>query len=74
MYMCVYVCMLNCFNCVRLFATPWTIACQAPLSMGFSRNTGVCFPPRDLINPGFDLTFLFLSLQHLLFFLEPVYN
>ena len=39
--MCVYVCMLNCFNCVRLFATPWTIACQAPLSMGFSRNTGV---------------------------------
>ena len=30
-------------NCVRLFATPWTVACQAPLSMGFSRNnTGVC--------------------------------
>ena len=32
MYMCVYVCMLNCFNCVRLFATPWTIAHQSPLS------------------------------------------
>ena len=28
--------MLNCS--VRLFATPWTIAHQAPLSMGFSRQ------------------------------------
>ena len=27
---------------VQLFATPWTVACQAPLSMGFSRqNTAV---------------------------------
>ena len=26
------------FSCVRLFATPWTIAHQAPLSMGFSRQ------------------------------------
>ena len=24
--------------CVWLFATPWTIACQAPLSMGFSKQ------------------------------------
>ena len=23
---------------VRLFATPWTVACQGPLSMGFSRQ------------------------------------
>ena len=29
-------------SCVRLFATPWTVACQAPPFMGFSRqNTGV---------------------------------
>ena len=29
---------------VRLFATPWTVAYQAPLSMGFpSKNTGVDF-------------------------------
>ena len=32
---------------VQLFATPWTAACQAPLSMGFpSKNIGVvaiCF-------------------------------
>ena len=23
---------------VQLFASPWTVACQAPLSMGFSRQ------------------------------------
>ena len=27
---------LNCFSCVRLFVTLWTVALQAPLSMGFS--------------------------------------
>ena len=26
------------FSCVRLFATPWTVAYQAPPSMGFSRQ------------------------------------
>ena len=39
-----------------LFATPWTVAHQAPLSMGFSRQpywTGLPFPPPgDLPNPG----------------------
>jgi len=25
-------------NCGRLFATPWTVACQVPLSMEFSRQ------------------------------------
>ena len=32
---------------VQLFVTPWTIACQAPLSMGFSRQeywSGLPFP------------------------------
>ena len=37
-------------------ATPWTVAGQAPLSMGFSRQeywSGLPFPsPRDLPNPG----------------------
>ena len=28
---------LRCFSCVHLFVTLWTVACQAPLSMGFSR-------------------------------------
>ena len=43
------------FSCVRLFATPWTAACQAPLSMRFSRQqywSGLPFPsPGDLPNP-----------------------
>ena len=25
-------------SCIQLFVTPWTVACQAPLSMGFSRQ------------------------------------
>ena len=29
---------LSCFSRVRLFATLWTVAHQAPLSMGFSRQ------------------------------------
>ena len=41
---------------VRLFATPWTVAHQTPLSMGFSRQeywSGLPFPsPGDLPNPG----------------------
>ena len=41
---------------VQLFVTPWTIARQVPLSMGFSRQEywcGLPFPsPGDLPNPG----------------------
>ena len=40
---------------VRLFATPWTIAYQAPLCLGFYRQeywSGLPFPsPGDLPNP-----------------------
>ena len=43
---------------VRLFVTPWTIAHQAPPSMGFSRQeywSGLPFPsPGDLPNPGIE--------------------
>ena len=42
----------------RLFATPWTIAHQAPLSMGFSRQeycSGLPFPsPGNLPDPGIE--------------------
>ena len=52
----VYVCMLSCFSCVRLCATPWTVAHQAPLSMGFSWQeywSGLpCPPPGHLPDPG----------------------
>ena len=44
-----------CFRCVWLFVTPWTVACQAHLSMRFSRQehwSGLpCPPPGDLPNP-----------------------
>ena len=43
---------------VRLFATLWTVACQAHLSMGFSRQeywSGLPFPsPGDLPDPGIE--------------------
>ena len=44
----------SCFSHVRFFATPWIVACQAPPSMGFSRQhwSGLPFPsPEDLPNP-----------------------
>ena len=45
-------------SCVQLFATPWTIAYQAPWSMEFSRQkywSGLPFPsPGDLPNPGIE--------------------
>ena len=31
-------CMLSHFSWVPLFVTPWTVACQVPLSMGFPRQ------------------------------------
>ena len=44
---------------VQLFATPWTVAHQAPLSMGFSWQeywSGVPFPlPGNLPDPGIKL-------------------
>ena len=43
---------------VRILATPWTVARQAPLSMGFSRQeywSGWPFPsPGDLPDPGIE--------------------
>ena len=43
---------------VQFFTTPWTVAYQAPLSMGFSRQeywSGLPFPsPRDLPNLGIE--------------------
>ena len=35
---CCSPCVLSSFSCVRLFVTPWTVGCQAPLSMGFIRQ------------------------------------
>ena len=62
----IYFFLLNCqvkvkvksLSHAQLFATAWTVACQAPLSMGFSRKeywSGLPFPsPGDLPNPGIE--------------------
>ena len=50
--------MLSHFTHARLSATPWTVAYQAPPSMGFSRQdywSGLPFPsPEDLPDPGIE--------------------
>ena len=55
-------CLLSCFSHVQLFVTLWSVACQAPLSMGFSRQehwSGLPFPsPGDLPDPGIEPVFL----------------
>ena len=55
----VHSCMLS---HVHPFVTPWTVICQAPLSMEFSRQeywNGLPFPtPGDLPDPQVELTFL----------------
>ena len=51
-------CVLNHLSHIRLFATLWTVAHQAPLFMGFSRQeywSGLsCPPPGDLPDPGIE--------------------
>ena len=52
------VCVRCRFSRVRLYATLWTVAWQAPLSMGFSRQeywSGLPCPPQgDLPDPGIE--------------------
>ena len=52
--MCVHL-----LSCVLLFAIPWTVACQAPLSMEFSGQeywSGLPFPtPENLPDPEIEL-------------------
>ena len=50
--------MVKLFSHVRLFVTPWAVACQAPPSMGFSRKehwSGLPSPPPgNLPDPGIE--------------------
>ena len=52
----ILLCMLSHFSCVQFFAILWSVAHQAPLSMGFSRqeywNGFPHPPPGDLPDPG----------------------
>ena len=53
-----HACKLNHSSGVQLFATPWTVAHQALMSMGFSRQeycSGLpCPPPGDLPDLGIE--------------------
>ena len=64
-------CVLSCFSHVQLFATPWTVAHLAPLSVGFSRQehwSGLLYPsPGDLPHPGIKPRFP--ALQQILYHL-----
>ena len=81
--------MLDCavlshFSRIRLFVTLWTVARQAPLSIGFSRQeycSGLpCPPPGNLPNQGLNLRLLSLlhrqagslPLTRIFFFSSPV--
>ena len=47
--------MLSCFSHVQIFGTLWTVARQAPLCMGFSRQeywSGLPCPPPGIIPNG----------------------
>ena len=59
MYVCIHMYIYHICMCaqslshVRLFATPWTVACQAPLSMKFSRQEywrGLPFPTQGIFS------------------------
>ena len=53
-----YVCVCYLLSRAQLFETQWTVACQAPLSMEFSRQeywSGLPFPPPGVIpDPGIE--------------------
>ena len=57
-------CVLSYFSHAQLFETPWTVVCQAPLSMGILQAkywSGLqCPPPGDLSDSGIE-TMSFMS-------------
>ena len=64
-YILFCACVLRRFSHVRLFATPWKVALQAPLSMGFSRQeywSGLpSSPPGDLLDSRVEFASLNIS-------------
>ena len=60
----IYACCAQSLSRVWLFVTPWTIPCQAPLSMGFPRQedwSGLPFP--SPLHPGLHPGLLFIAVQ-----------
>ena len=62
-----HACVPSLFSHVQLLATPWTVACQASLSMGVSRQeywSGFSCPPQGIsLTPGSNLHLLRLLYQ-----------
>ena len=62
-----WLCVLSRFSHIQLCVTPWTVACQAPLSMGLSRQgywSGLLCPPSgDLPAPEMELVSLTSNLH-----------
>ena len=60
-----YACLLSCFSRVQLFAVPWTVTSQVPLSMGFSWQEYLswlpCPPLGDLPNSGIECIISYVS-------------
>ena len=54
----IFLAVVKLLSHVRFFVTPWTIICQAPPPMGFSKQeywSGLPFPsPGDLADPGIE--------------------
>ena len=66
---------LSCFRHVWLCKTLWTVACQAPLSMGFPRQEdwrGLPCPPGDLPNLGIKPVSLMSSALSVMFFITSI--
>ena len=77
--LCHALCVLSHISSVQLCVAPWTIALQAPLSMGFSRQEywdGLTFPPPgDLPQPGIEMSSpVFPLLASRFFTTEPLGN
>ena len=55
----------SCFSCIQLFVTLWSVACQAPLSTGFSKQeywSGLpCLLPGGLPDPGIETVSVYVS-------------
>ena len=76
-YVLSHLSVLSCFSRANLFVTPWSVAHQAPLSMGFPRQeywSGLPFPspdylpdpgikPRSLLSPALAGGFFILSIN-----------
>ena len=63
---CVHVCVLSRFSRVRIFETPWTVAHQAPLSVGFSRQeywSALPCPPHSVLHIVTNKTYLLSTQQ-----------